>query len=85
MFETLQISPPIQPPAKPAMGLLPYRAGGTAEPASIPIAGPRAEDRDSHSVTALSNLVDRSLDAAVARLTGGLSPDALTPYMPAMD
>ena len=35
------------------------------------------EDRDSHSVTALAEITDRSLHAATARFTGGLSPAAL--------
>ncbi|MGD0023517.1 MAG: alpha/beta fold hydrolase [Xanthobacteraceae bacterium] len=35
------------------------------------------EDRDSYSVTALADVTDRSLHAAIARFTGGLSPAAL--------
>ncbi len=35
------------------------------------------EDRDSYSVTALADITDRSLHAALARFTGGLSPAAL--------
>ena len=38
---------------------------------------PPGEDRDSYSVTALADITDRSLHAAVARLSGGLSPAAL--------
>ena len=34
-------------------------------------------DRDSYSVTALADVSDRSLHAAIARLSGGLSPAAL--------
>ena len=37
----------------------------------------RAADRDSYSVTAFSDVMDRSLTAALARLTGGLSPAGL--------
>ena len=35
------------------------------------------QDRDSYSVTALADITDRSLHAALARFTGGLSPAAL--------
>jgi polyhydroxyalkanoate synthase subunit PhaC len=35
------------------------------------------EDRDSYSVTAVADITDRSLHAALARFTGGLSPAAL--------
>src|SRR6516225_4385876 len=35
------------------------------------------QDRDSYSVTALADITDRSLRAALARFTGGLSPAAL--------
>ena len=37
----------------------------------------QGEDRDSYSVTALADITDRSLRAALARFTGGLSPAAL--------
>jgi poly[(R)-3-hydroxyalkanoate] polymerase subunit PhaC len=37
----------------------------------------KPEERDSYSVTALADITDRSLHAAVARFTGGLSPAAL--------
>ncbi len=42
------------------------------------VAAPEPEDRDSYTVTAFADLTDRSLHATVARLTGGLSPAALT-------
>ncbi|MEJ2623699.1 MAG: alpha/beta fold hydrolase [Pseudolabrys sp.] len=42
-----------------------------------PIAQP-PDQRDSYAVTAFADIVDRSLHAAVARLTMGLSPAALT-------
>jgi polyhydroxyalkanoate synthase subunit PhaC len=35
------------------------------------------QDRDSYSVTALADITDRSLHAAIARFTGGLSPAAV--------
>jgi polyhydroxyalkanoate synthase len=49
----------------------------TATPALA--AGPRAQEdvRDSYSVTALTDVIDRSLHATAARFTGGLSPAAL--------
>jgi len=47
-----------------------------AEPAAEgPITQP--EDRDSYTVTAFADLMDRSLHAVTAQLTGGLSPAAL--------
>jgi polyhydroxyalkanoate synthase len=48
------------------------RQSAPAVPASI-----RSDERDSYSVTALADVTDRSLHAAVARFTGGLSPAAL--------
>ena len=39
---------------------------------------PASSPRDSHVVTALSDIVDRSLHAASARFTLGLSPAALS-------
>ncbi|HEY7457201.1 MAG TPA: alpha/beta fold hydrolase [Xanthobacteraceae bacterium] len=44
------------------------------DPAS---AGSRIGERDSYAVTALADIVDRSLNAAVARFSTGLSPAAL--------
>jgi polyhydroxyalkanoate synthase subunit PhaC len=41
------------------------------------VASPAASERDSLAVTALADITDRSLHAAVARFTGGLSPAAL--------
>jgi len=43
------------------------------EPAALP-----PEQRDSYAVTAFADIVDRSLHAAIARVTLGLSPAALT-------
>jgi polyhydroxyalkanoate synthase subunit PhaC len=49
-----------------------------ARPALPPGPAPIGSDeRDSYSVTALADVTDRSLHAAVARFTGGLSPAAL--------
>ena len=36
-----------------------------------------ADERDSYSVTAFADVADRTLHAAIARMTGGLSPAAL--------
>ncbi len=43
------------------------------------VLGPTIEpdERDSYSVTALADVADRTLHAAIARMTGGLSPAAL--------
>ena len=41
------------------------------------LAAERATDSDSYGFAALSNVVDRSLHASVAHLTGGLSPAAM--------
>jgi polyhydroxyalkanoate synthase len=47
----------------------------TLQAAAATAFGP--EDRDSYSVTAFADVTDRSLHAATARLTGGLSPASL--------
>ncbi len=50
-----------------------------ARPAPLPPNSPSdAKDRDSYATTALADITDRSLHAAVARFTAGLSPAALT-------
>jgi polyhydroxyalkanoate synthase subunit PhaC len=51
----------------------------SAPPISPPAAAAATEpdERDSYSVTALADVTDRSLHAAAARFTGGLSPAAL--------
>src|SRR5579872_3376241 len=49
-------------------------AGATAGESASIVA---PDQRDSYSVTALADVIDRSLNATVARLTGGLSPAAL--------
>ncbi|MBI5314325.1 MAG: alpha/beta fold hydrolase [Methylocystis sp.] len=41
------------------------------------LAAERAADRDPYGYAALSNVIDRSLHASVAHLTGGLSPAAM--------
>ena len=46
-------------------------------PAPVPVASPDSKDRDSYATTALADITDRSLHAAVARFTAGLSPAAL--------
>jgi len=54
---------------------LPKSTAAAAPPAVHAMIEP--EDRDSYSVTALADVTDRSLHAAIARFTGGLSPAAL--------
>jgi polyhydroxyalkanoate synthase subunit PhaC len=51
---------------------LPVRAGRSVE-----VHGGRRDDRDSYSVTAFADITDRSLHAATARFTAGVSPAAL--------
>ena len=58
------------PPLVPAPAPVSLATAATTAP-------PPGEDRDSYSVTALADITDRSLHAAVARLSGGLSPAAL--------
>jgi len=69
------ISTPIENPVASRLGIKepepPASASEVAEPATEP------EERDSYSVTALGDVTDRSLHAAAARFTGGLSPAAL--------
>ncbi|HET7191923.1 MAG TPA: alpha/beta fold hydrolase [Pseudolabrys sp.] len=60
--------PSFRPPSKrqrPAARPVVSRASATA-------------DRDSYAATAISDIIDRSLHAAIARFTAGLSPAALT-------
>ncbi len=60
------------------------RLAPRSRPASVMAAEPKshetvfeANERDSYSVTALADVTDRSLHAALARFSGGLSPAAL--------
>jgi polyhydroxyalkanoate synthase len=58
----------------------PEAAPPPAAVASPPVQNPTATwpfDRDSYASTALSDVIDRSLHAAVSRMTAGLSPAAL--------
>jgi len=55
-------------------------AGAHPAPANAPVAVrsvARTKERDSYAVTAIADITDRSLQASIARLTGGLSPAAL--------
>ena len=52
-------------------------AGGTKPSPQVTSALLEPENRDSHLTTALADISDRSLHAAVARFTGGLSPAVL--------
>jgi polyhydroxyalkanoate synthase len=49
----------------------------TGQSATTGVYTSKPEDRDSYSVTALADITDRSLHAAVARFTAGISPAAL--------
>jgi polyhydroxyalkanoate synthase len=59
----------------PVVVKLPARSASL--PQSIGLAPADAEGRDSYAVTALADITDRSLHAAIARFTGGLSPASL--------
>ena len=58
--------------AKPIPLALPMRAS-----ANVGVRTSQPEDRDSYSVTALADITDRALHAAVARYTAGVSPAAV--------
>jgi poly[(R)-3-hydroxyalkanoate] polymerase subunit PhaC len=45
--------------------------------ATVGVGTSQPEDRDSYSVTAIADITDRTLHAAIARFTGGISPPAL--------
>ena len=69
----LPLSAYVPPPGREA-------AAARAEAAAAPEGGDR--DRDSYALTAFGDVVDRSLHAAIARFTAGLSPAALAhPYL----
>ncbi|MCC6947165.1 MAG: alpha/beta fold hydrolase [Bradyrhizobiaceae bacterium] len=55
----------------------PQPTGFSREPERSPAAGARPHERDSYAVTALADIIDRSLNATVARFSAGLSPAAL--------
>jgi len=58
----------MQPPDRPV------RVGGGA---AVGVRASQPADRDPYSVTAIADITDRSLHAALARFTGGVSPAAL--------
>jgi polyhydroxyalkanoate synthase len=59
--------------------LIPRMARRAMEPAAQAPESPptQIEGRDSYAVTALADITDRSLNAAIARFTAGLSPTAM--------
>ncbi|HUC50859.1 MAG TPA: alpha/beta fold hydrolase [Xanthobacteraceae bacterium] len=59
--------------------LVPFAPPVKAPRPAVPAPGPSSQiaERDSYSVTALTDVIDRSLHATFSRLTGGLSPAAL--------
>ena len=63
----------------PSTELAPTAAPKLPAPASrsVEVHASRREDRNSYSVTAFADITDRSLHAATARLTAGVSPAAL--------
>ncbi len=61
-------------PAKRMPPGLPMRVGRRA---TVGVRTSRPDERDSYSVTALADVTDRSLNAAIARFTAGISPAAL--------
>ncbi len=76
MVTSPEIAAPEPPPAGGA-GLRSLAKGLAAEPTALTEAVAPPGDRDPYAVTALADVTDRSLHAAVARFTGGLSPAAL--------
>ncbi len=60
-------------------GSVPTKSSAFLPPAATPVETSAIEpqERDSYSVTALADITDRSLHAAIARFTGGLSPAAI--------
>jgi polyhydroxyalkanoate synthase subunit PhaC len=64
-------------PARPRPSGARERQAATA-PTRAPSLMPGSLDRDSYVSTALGEVIDRSLNAAAARFTAGLSPAALT-------
>ncbi len=70
----------VEPPTVPALSNTAQQ--GQTLPAAVrpsPCPSPLRRDleRDSYAATAFADVLDRSLHAAVARFTGGLSPTAL--------
>ena len=63
-------------PQPTGVGQEPERSPATNRPAAPP-AGAHTHERDSYAVTALADIIDRSLNATVARFSAGLSPAAL--------
>ena len=64
-------------PLGPEAGLRSTAKRLAAEPTALVEADAPPDDRDPYTVTALADITDRSLHAALARFTGGLSPAAL--------
>jgi len=88
MVETAQISRKIAASTDDAAATAGASPANALIPSSLPKSMAREapvavratiepEDRDSYSVTAFADIIDRSLHAAAARFTGGLSPAAL--------
>jgi polyhydroxyalkanoate synthase len=65
------------PPDRQATTIIPLRKRAPAAPVFVPPPPACPTDRDSYASTALGDVVDRSVHAALARFTLGLSPAAL--------
>ena len=63
---------------QPSAGKVPTRVRAAMPPlAGGAATGQGGDGRDSYAVTAIADITDRSLHAAMARFTGGLSPSSL--------
>jgi polyhydroxyalkanoate synthase len=56
----------------------PANSGRALVPVHVPVGLPPSFERDSFNSTAFSDLIDRSVHAATARATAGISPSAIT-------
>ena len=77
---TVVASPfPARRDLQPGARKVPARARAAMPPPAAGAAtGQSGDGRDSYAVTAIADITDRSLHAAIARFTGGLSPSSLT-------
>jgi poly[(R)-3-hydroxyalkanoate] polymerase subunit PhaC len=65
-------------PAETSSKIRPFPRAYARPPVAPMAPGHETRDRDSYATTAIADITDRSLHAAVARFTAGLSPAALT-------
>ncbi len=84
-FSSTTVAEPASPPVrrKAADRAMPSVAARAAAPVAAPVTAPVTQlvglppERDSYAATALSEIVDRTVHAATAHVTGGMSPAAL--------